>query len=82
MEIYDLDLLLSYLVVQIKGRKENTLICIHQFLIKKNWTTIKIILFRRSTDELKSKQEWNKLDNEGSETSTWALYIAILILVG
>ena len=35
MEIYDLDLLLSYLVVQIKGRKENTLICIHQFLIKK-----------------------------------------------
>ena len=45
-------------------------------------TPIKIILFRRSTYELKSKQEWNKLDNEGSETSTWALYIPILILVG
>ena len=45
-------------------------------------TPIKNILFRRSTNELKSKQEWNKLDNEGSETSTSALYIELLILVG
>ena len=29
---------------------------------------------RRSTGEVKPKQEWDKLDNEGSEVNAWALY--------
>ena len=28
----------------------------------------------RFSGELKSKQEWHKIDNEGSEVNVWALY--------
>ena len=36
--------------------------------------SLKLDVSRRSTGELKPKQEWDKLDNEGSEANAWALY--------
>ena len=36
-------------------------------------TLLRLDVNGKSTSELKPKQEWDKLDNKGSEANSWAL---------
>ena len=44
-------------------------------LVEYGWgPTLKLDVNRKSTSELKPKQEWDKLDNDGSEANAWAFF--------
>lgn len=49
-----------------------------QNLVEFGWRLpLKLVDTRQSTRELKCKQEWDKLDNKGSEVNAWAPYSII-----
>ena len=44
-------------------------------LVEYGWgPALKLDVNRKSTGELKPKQEWEKLDNDGSEANVWAFF--------
>ena len=44
-------------------------------LVEYGWgPALKLDVNKKSTSELKPKQEWDKLDNDGSEANAWAFF--------